>query len=69
VAVTNRVQVTVVAPRTTLSDALATAVCVLGGDAGLRVVQNKTKAEALVVVSQEGQLKLSRSRHFPEFAR
>ena len=40
---------TVIAPDATLADALATALCVLGPEAGLKLVNGLRRVEALVV--------------------
>jgi thiamine biosynthesis lipoprotein len=48
-ALTHRVQVTVVAPNATTSDSLATAVCVLGPERGMQLVESTPQAAALIV--------------------
>jgi FAD:protein FMN transferase len=53
-ALTNRIQVTIVADCATRSDALATTVCVLGPEEGLRLVEACPKAAACVVLPGTG---------------
>jgi FAD:protein FMN transferase len=67
-ALTNRLQATVIADCATRSDALATTVCVLGLEAGLRLVEATSRTAALVIVPMEGTNYLARkSRRFAGF--
>ena len=63
-ALTGRKSVTVVAADATTSDALATAVAVLGGDSGLRLVDATSGAEALIVESGESGVRTYHSRRW-----
>ncbi|MEP6537206.1 MAG: FAD:protein FMN transferase [Bryobacteraceae bacterium] len=49
-ALTNRIGVTVAAPRGITSDSLATAVCVMGAERGLRFLKQQPGVSALIVV-------------------
>ena len=67
-ALTNHLQVTVIAECTTRSDALATTVCVLGAEAGLRLIESDRRAAAFVVAPAPGtNLTVLKSRRFPAF--
>jgi FAD:protein FMN transferase len=67
-ALTNHLQVTIVADCTTRSDALATTVCVLGAEAGLRLIEADRRAAVLVVAPTPGtNLTVLRSSRFPAF--
>ena len=61
---TNRIQATVIAPDATTTDAMATTVCILGAQRGLRVVDRLRGAAALVLVKQDGQTQRMVSRRF-----
>jgi thiamine biosynthesis lipoprotein len=62
---TERIQVTVVAPDATTTDAMATAVSVLGKDAGLRLVEQQPRTAALILAPiRDGELKAFLSRRF-----
>lgn len=47
---TNRLQATIIADRATRSDALATAVCVLGPEDGLKMIERDRRAAALLIL-------------------
>ncbi len=49
---TNRIQATVIGRNATTTDALATAVCVLGPERGLRMIEREPQTEALIIVKQ-----------------
>ncbi len=51
---TERIQVTIVAPNATSTDGLATAVSVLGKEAGLRLVEKEPATAALVLIANNG---------------
>ncbi len=61
---TNRIQATVIAPDATTTDAMATTVCVLGAQRGLKAVDGLRGAAALVLVKQDGQTQRMVSRRF-----
>ncbi len=65
---TNRIQVSVVAPDATTTDALATALCVLGVDRGLRLADAMPRVSALVLVKADGKLRVFASRRFSRLA-
>jgi FAD:protein FMN transferase len=67
-ALTNRFQATVVADCATHSDSLTKTVCVLGPEAGLRLVDSVSGAAALLLVPGPGtNLVELKSRRFPAF--
>jgi len=66
---TNRIQATVIAPRAVLSDALATTVCVVGGNSGFKIVESFTGAHALVIAPAGNERRISTSPRFPGAAR
>ena len=51
---TNRIQVSVIAPDATTTDALATALCVLGVERSLRLVETLPHVSALVLIKVNG---------------
>ncbi len=61
---TNRIQATVIAPRATTTDAMATAVCVLGPGRGLAVIEALPGAAALILTKDDGQTNRFTSRRF-----
>jgi len=63
-AITGRVSVTVIAPDDTTADALATAVCVLGLERGLKLIQSIPETRALICQAKNGELQCS-DWHFP----
>jgi thiamine biosynthesis lipoprotein len=63
-ALTGRLSVTVVGPNGTTSDALATAVSVLGGERGTRLVDQTPGAAALIVDSRNGSVRTHASRRW-----
>jgi FAD:protein FMN transferase len=63
-ALTGRSSVTVVAPKGTTSDALATAASVLGGRQGTRLVDRLPGAAALIVDAREGPVQTYESRRW-----
>jgi FAD:protein FMN transferase len=62
---TNRIAVTVIAPRATWSDAYATTVSVLGAQRGLRLIESKKGFSAQIVAQDATGLHVYRSRRFP----
>jgi FAD:protein FMN transferase len=65
---TNRVQVTVVAPDATRSDALATAVSILGPQRGVTLINSLPKTGALILVERGGQKRTLFSHRFDKLA-
>jgi thiamine biosynthesis lipoprotein len=69
---TERIQVTIIAPDATSTDGLATAVSVLGREAGLRVVERQSHTASLIIVSTSaGKLEVfpsKRFKHLPKSA-
>jgi thiamine biosynthesis lipoprotein len=63
---TNRIQVTVIAPDATITDGLATAVSVLGVQRGLAVVDSLPHTAALLLTRQDGHDQRFLSRRFKE---
>ena len=62
---TQRIQVTIVAPNATSTDGLATAVSVLGKEAGLRLVEKEAGTSALVIaVDSAGEMEAYPSKRF-----
>jgi thiamine biosynthesis lipoprotein len=61
---TRRISVTIVAPKGIDTDSLATAVSVLGADRGMKFIETKTRAAALIVTFQQGAAKLHQSSRF-----
>lgn len=61
---TERIQVSVIAPNATTTDALDTAVSVMGAKRGLALIDSLPKTAALVIVSEGGRKSLLRSRRF-----
>ena len=57
---------TVNAPDCTTADGLATAVFVLGREAGLELIERLPDVEALVLVREGSEIRQYRSRGFPE---
>jgi thiamine biosynthesis lipoprotein len=62
---TERSSVTVVAPDGTTSDSLATAVCVLGPERGLKLIESTANVSALVAVVRDNRPITFRSSRFP----
>jgi thiamine biosynthesis lipoprotein len=62
---TNRTQVTIIAPNATTSDALATAVTVLGLEPGLALVNSLHHTSALILSKDDAQNQSTSSRHWP----
>ncbi len=65
---TQRSSVSILAPNCTEADALASAVSVLGPDAGLRWIKQRANAEALVVFAQDGQTTTRQTAGFAAWA-
>jgi len=63
-AITGRVSVTVIAPDDTTADALATAVCVLGPERGLKLIKSMPETRALICQQTDGGPKCF-DWHFP----
>lgn len=61
---TRRSSVTVLAPDGTTADALATAVCVLGVERGLKLIDANPQTDALIVNSEEDGIKVVESKSF-----
>ncbi len=61
---TERIQVTIIAPDATTTDGLATAVSVLGVKRGLALVDSLPRVSALIVTKDEGQTRSFPSRRF-----
>jgi thiamine biosynthesis lipoprotein len=53
---TNRIQVSVIAPDATTTDALATALCVLGVERSLKLADSLPRVSALVLIKADGKL-------------
>jgi thiamine biosynthesis lipoprotein len=62
---TNRIQVTVVARNATLSDGTDTAICVMGVERGLRMIESDRRLAALIVVPADPGPRVIRSSRFP----
>ncbi len=62
---TNRIQVTVIAPDATTSDALATACCVLGPERAIRVADSIPGGAVIVVTEDGNQTRTWRSKRAP----
>ena len=62
---THRSTVTVLAADATAADALATAVCVLGPERGLELIESLPDAEVLMTVLEQDQARTYRSDGFP----
>jgi thiamine biosynthesis lipoprotein len=63
---TNRIQVSVIAPNATATDALATTVCVLGPRRGLALVDSLPHTSALILTKEDGQTRSFVSRRFKQ---
>lgn len=63
---TNRIAVTVIAPRAALSDAYSTTVSVMGIDHGLRLIESKRGFSAQILAQDERDLQVCRSKRFPK---
>lgn len=61
---TNRIQATVIAPTATQSDSFATAVCILGAESGLRLIESQRGMDVFIVVKTSGTNEVVESRHF-----
>jgi thiamine biosynthesis lipoprotein len=61
---TNHLQVTVVARHATDSDSLATTVCVLGVERGLKLIESQRNTAALILRQREGKLEAITSKRF-----
>jgi FAD:protein FMN transferase len=67
-SVTNHIQTTIVADCATRSDALATTVCVLGTEKGLKLIESDARTAALLLTLEAGTNVTSlRSSRFPAF--
>ena len=69
VGLTERLQVSIVAPRATQTDAFATAVSVLGVERGLALVESQSQMAALLVVKQGERADVVRSRGFDRYSK
>ncbi|MBI3413901.1 MAG: FAD:protein FMN transferase [Verrucomicrobia bacterium] len=61
---TNRNQVTIIAPNATLTDGLATAVCVMGATRGLELIESLPKVSALIATLEPDGKRVIESRRF-----
>lgn len=61
---TNRIQATIIAPDATMTDAMATTVCVLGARRGLALVERTPHAAAFVITKENGVDQTLVSRRF-----
>ncbi|HEV2209986.1 MAG TPA: FAD:protein FMN transferase [Verrucomicrobiae bacterium] len=61
---TNRIQASVIAPNATMTDALATTVCVLGAQRGLALVNRLPRTAALILIQDEDRKQSIASRRF-----
>ena len=61
---THRLQVTIIAPRATTTDALATGVSVLGPERGLALVDSLPRTAALILTRSNGRDRVWTSRRF-----
>jgi thiamine biosynthesis lipoprotein len=68
VGLTNRVQASVIARHATATDALATTVCVLGPELGLKLVDRLGDTSALVLLNQGDELQVRPSRRLAKIA-
>lgn len=64
---TERIQATVIAPNATLSDPLATTVCVLGKERGQALIDSLPKTATLILWDHEGQRHSAESRRWSRF--
>lgn len=64
---TNRIQVTVIAGRATISDPLATALCVLGPEKGLKLIESEKNTAALFIVHNGTNKTIITSSHFNKY--
>lgn len=62
---TNRIQATVIAENATLSDPLATSMCILGKEKGLKLI-DKIKSAALIITQDGTNLVVTKSSRFPK---
>jgi len=62
---TNRIQVTVIAPDATTSDALATACCILGVERGLKLADAVPKVGVVLVEGKGTKFRVWKSKHVP----
>jgi thiamine biosynthesis lipoprotein len=63
---TSRSSVTVIARDGTTADSLATAVCVLGPERGLKLIEKTPESAALIVRAEAGEVKTYNSPNFPK---
>jgi thiamine biosynthesis lipoprotein len=63
---TRRIQATVIASCATDSDALATAVCILGPRKGIELIERMPSAAALVITKDHGEERQHQSRRWPD---
>lgn len=61
---TNRIQVSVIAPNATMTDALGTALCVLGVHRSLGLVDSLPKTAAFILTKENGETRSTASRRF-----
>jgi thiamine biosynthesis lipoprotein len=61
---TNRVQVSVIAPNATSTDALATALSVLGAERGLKVIEKLRDTSAIITCLDQGHVRVHSSKRF-----
>lgn len=62
---TNRIQVTVIAPNATTSDALATACCVLGAQQAIKLADSIPNVSAIVLTRNDDEPRIWRSKNAP----
>lgn len=66
VGLTNRIQATVVGPNATTTDAMATAVCVLGRRRGLALIRRQPGLETMVIAREEEKLRCWKTPGFDQ---
>ncbi len=69
IGLTQRSSVTVVAEDGTTADALATAICVLGPEQGLKLIEGRDRIEALIVLATDDGPRVVESKSFRSYER
>ena len=67
IGLTDHSLVTVIGPDCMTADSLATAVSVLGPEAGVRLLESRRKVAGQIIRAPEGQLEIRTSRGFPNY--
>ena len=66
---TQRIQASIIAPNATTTDAMATAVCIIGAQKGLAAIERLPGTAAMILVKEDGRTQAFVSRRFERLTR